>query len=646
MYSTVIIAAIFIFFYLAGAFVLYSVGQRFKIGTFAQYCIPIYNFVLLCRCAKIPEYNALLLIVPGVNIVVSVYLWGSIARRLGMSFWLYGLSVTVFSLVTYPFPIFFLAFTRNIAWRLIVISLASIASIALLVPLTPLKDRVPEWAQRQGIVLGLDLQGGVHLVYEVDGDKAVDVKIEQIASAIGNTFKDKNIKAEAIKRDSDIIVSPDEEDAISLVADEFPVLELESQADGKAVFRIDRSEINMIKDFAVDQALETIRNRVDQFGVAEPTIHRQADNEIVIQLPGVKDTKRAIELVGKTAILEFKILDEESPIAAQLPGVIASKDEDALLKEFADKVPEGDELLFGRQYNQETGVETKTVYLMKKQSMMTGEFLTEARVNLDQRFNEPYVAITFDSTGAKLFEQITANNVKKRLAIILDDNVYSAPVIQEKIPGGNAQISGSFTMQEARDLAIVLRSGSLPAPLKMLQNVTVGPSLGTDSINAGINAGLIGALLVIVFMIAYYKLSGLIADFALALNILLLIGVLSAFNATLTLPGIAGIILAVGMAVDSNVLMFERIREELRLGKTPKASIDSGYDKAFWTIFDSHVTTLITAVVLFQFGTGPIKGFAVTLGWGVFINLFTALIGTKTVFDLITSKREVKSLSI
>jgi preprotein translocase subunit SecD len=317
-----------------------------------------------------------------------------------------------------------------------------------------------------------------------------------------------------------------------------------------------------------------------------------------------------------------------------------------MLKNFAGKLPEGDEILFGRELNKETGVETKRVYLMKKDSLMTGEFLTEARVNIDQRYNEPYVSISFNATGAKLFEQVTANNVKKRLAIILDDNVYSAPVIQEKIPGGSAQISGSFAMQEAKDLAIVLRSGSLPAPLKMLQNVTVGPSLGADSIDAGINAGIIASILVIIFMIAYYKMSGVIADFALVLNIVFLIGVLSAFNATLTLPGIAGIILAIGMAVDSNVLMFERIREELRLGKTPRASIDSGYDKAFWTIFDSHVTTLITAIVLFQFGTGPIKGFAVTLGWGVFINLFTALIGTKTVFDLISSKGEMKKLSI
>jgi preprotein translocase subunit SecD len=535
---------------------------------------------------------------------------------------------------------------KKFFWRITLLATATVLSIMFFLPATSLNSSMPEWLQKYGIVLGLDLQGGVHLVYEVDGDKAVDITIERMASSMTNAFTDKNIKAKALKRDWDIIILPADEKAISLVAEEFQTLKFQNKSGDEAVFRIDDAEIDRIKDFAVDQALETIRNRVDEFGVAEPTIHRQAENEIVIQLPGVKDTARAIDLVGKTAILEFKLLDEKSPLAAQLPSVILPSEEDAVMEEFGSMVPEGDEILFGKQYNAETGVETKRVYLMKKETLMTGEFLTEARVSLDQRYNEPYVSIVFDSTGAKLFEQITGNNKKKRLAIILDNNVYSAPVIQDKIVGGNAQISGSFYMKEARDLAIVLRSGSLPAPLKMLQNVTVGPSLGSDSIKAGINAGLIGALLVIVFMIAYYKMAGLIANFALVLNIVYLIGVLSAFGATLTLPGIAGIILAVGMAVDSNVLMFERIREELRHGKTPKAAIDSGYDKAFWTIFDSHVTTLITAVVLFQFGTGPIKGFAVTLGWGVFINLFTALIGTKTIFDLITDKRQVKRLSI
>ena len=535
---------------------------------------------------------------------------------------------------------------KNFFWRIALIVAATLLSVIFYLPSTSLNDALPEWLQKYGIVLGLDLQGGVHLVYEVDGDTAVDVTIERIASSLTNIFNEKEIKATAVKKDSEIIVTPAGSEISEAVAKEFPGLELQSRSDEQLLYRINDSEISRIKEFSVDQALETIRNRVDQFGVAEPTIHRQAENEIVIQLPGVKDTRRAIDLVGKTAILEFKLLDDESPVAAQLPGSIFLDEEEEMLKNFADKLPEGDEILFGRELNKETGVETKRVYLMKKDSLMTGEFLTEARVNIDQRYNEPYVSISFNATGAKLFEQVTANNVKKRLAIILDDNVYSAPVIQEKIPGGSAQISGSFAMQEAKDLAIVLRSGSLPAPLKMLQNVTVGPSLGADSIDAGINAGIIASILVIIFMIAYYKMSGVIADFALVLNIVFLIGVLSAFNATLTLPGIAGIILAIGMAVDSNVLMFERIREELSLGKTPRASIDSGYDKAFWTIFDSHVTTLITAIVLFQFGTGPIKGFAVTLGWGVFINLFTALIGTKTVFDLISSKGEMKKLSI
>jgi preprotein translocase subunit SecD len=535
---------------------------------------------------------------------------------------------------------------KNYSWRITLIVVATLLSVIFYLPSTSLHPSLPEWLQKYGIVLGLDLQGGVHLVYEVDGDEAVSTTQDRISSSMTNFFTEEKIDGKAEKKGLDIVVISSDKEISGIIQKEYPTLTEYTRTEDKIVYRLDDAETKRIKEFAVDQALETIRNRVDAFGVSEPTIHRQGQNELVIQLPGVKDTERAIELVGKTAILEFKLLDDESPVAAQLPPVIASDEEETVRDEFAAEIPEGDEILFGRVYDKETGIESKRIYLMKKQSLMTGEFLTEARVNIDQRYNEPYVSISFDSTGAKLFDQITGNNIKKRLAIILDNNVYSAPVIQDRISGGDAQITGSFTMQEAKDLAIVLRSGSLPAPLKMLQNITVGPSLGRDSIEAGVNAGLIGAVLVIIFMIAYYKMSGVIADFALALNIIFLVGALSAFSATLTLPGIAGIILAVGMAVDSNVLMFERIREELRLGKTPRAAIDSGYNKAFWTIFDSHVTTLITAVVLFQFGTGPIKGFAVTLGLGVFINLFTALIGTKTVFDLITSRREVKRLSI
>jgi preprotein translocase subunit SecD len=412
------------------------------------------------------------------------------------------------------------------------------------------------------------------------------------------------------------------------------------------VLRIMDSEVKKIKDNAVDQALETIRNRIDQFGVSEPTIHRQGENEIVVQLPGVKDPRRAIELVGRTAQLEFKIVDDESPIAAQLPASVMPGDEEKTVSQFAEKISPDDEILFEKKVNKETGVVSKMPLLLKKQAALSGNLLSEAKVSLDNRFGEPHVSISFNTEGGKLFEEVTGANVKKRLAIILDSNVYSAPVIQEKIAGGNAQISGSFGMDEAKDLSIVLKAGALPAPLKMLQNVTVGPSLGSDSIQAGTMAGIIGTIAVVLFMIVYYRLSGVIADLALVLNIVLLFGAMASINATLTLPGIAGIILAIGMAVDSNVLMFERIRDEIRAGKPPRSAVDSGYHKAFWTIFDSHVTTLITAAVLFQFGTGPIKGFAVTLSLGVIINLYTALIGTKSVFDLINSRSNVKKLSI
>jgi len=527
---------------------------------------------------------------------------------------------------------------------------ATILSIVYILPSTALFSSMPQWWKDfmpdKGIVLGLDLQGGVHLVYEVDGEKAAEITTERITGSLTNIFNEEEIKAGVKKEGMEITVSPVTDDIEALVNQNYPNLDIVSRTEEMIVYRLSDSEIERIKELSVAQALETIRNRVDQFGVSEPSIHTQSTNEIVVQLPGVKDANRAIELVGKTAILEFKLLDDENALAAELPGSITAGEEEELFSKYAEKLPESDEILFERVEDEKTGIVYKKVYLVKKQTLMTGEFLTEARVNIDQSYNEPYVGISFDSTGAKLFEQITANNVNRRLAIILDDNVYSAPSIREKIAGGNAQITGRFMMEEAKDLAIVLRSGSLPAPLKMLQNVTVGPSLGRDSIDAGKKAGIIASLLVIIFMIIYYRVSGVIADFALVLNIIFLLGVLAAFNATLTLPGIAGVILAVGMAVDSNVLMFERIREELRIGKTPRAAIDSGYDKAFWTIFDSHVTTLITALVLFQFGTGPIKGFAVTLGWGVFINLFTALIGTKMVFDLIISKREIKKLSI
>lgn len=538
---------------------------------------------------------------------------------------------------------------KKVLWRLSLISATVVLAVVFFLPNTPVFRYMPEWWAKnmpdRGIVLGLDLQGGLHLVFEVEGDKAVEITADRYVSTLKDLFAKKKLTADVSRSGLNIIISPSSSEIRKVVEDSYPTL-ISLETGNRLVYKLSDKDARRIKDSTVEQALETIRNRIDQFGVAEPTIIRQGENEIVVQLPGVKDPKRAIDLIGKTAQLEFKLVDDEAKVAAELPRSILPGEEESLLKQFEGKIPEDDEILFEKKVNRETGAVSKIPILLKTKAALTGDLLREAKVNIDTRFNEPYVSISFNAAGANLFEDVTGANIKKRLAIVLDNVVYSAPVIQEKISGGNAQITGSFTDTEAKDLSIVLRAGALPAPLKMLQNVTVGPSLGRDSIEAGKMAGIMGTLAVILFMIFYYRLSGVIADFALLLNIILLLGAMASLNATLTLPGIAGIILAIGMAVDSNVLMFERMRDELREGKTPRAAVDSGYHKAFWTIFDSHVTTLITAAVLFQFGTGPIKGFAVTLSLGVAINLFTALIGTKSIFDIINIKRELKKLSI
>jgi preprotein translocase subunit SecD len=545
---------------------------------------------------------------------------------------------------------------KNVRWRFLFIGFTVLIAVIFFLPNTPLFKYMPEWWQKnmpgKGIILGLDLQGGLHLVFEVEGDKAVESSTERYASLIKELFEKKKFQADVKRNGMNIEISTSstasggfDQDMKNIINTNYPILDTVSSGE-ILVLKISESEKIRLKENAVEQALETIRNRIDQFGVSEPTIHTQGESEIVIQLPGVKDPNRAIDLIGKTALLEFKLVDDESPVAAQLPQSISPGEEESLLSQFAEEIPPEDEILFEKKVNSETGAVSKFPILLKRQAVLTGDLLSEARVSLDSQYADPYVSISFNAEGAKRFEEITGANVKKRLAIILDNTVYSAPVIQEKIGGGNAQITGSFSLEEAKDLGIVLKAGALPAPLKMLQNVTVGPSLGQDSIEAGKIAGILATILVISFMIIYYRLSGIIADFALALNIILLFGAMASLNATLTLPGIAGIILAIGMAVDSNVLMFERIREEIRAGKPPRSAVDSGYDKAFSTIFDSHVTTLITALVLFQFGTGPIKGFAVTLSIGVSINLFTALVGTKSVFDLITSRYRIEKLSI
>ena len=546
---------------------------------------------------------------------------------------------------------------KKVGGRFGLVGLVIVVSLVFFIPSVPaLYHPLPEWLKsvlpNKGITLGLDLQGGIHLVLEVEEERAVEIAVDRSVNAIQDLLVDKKIPVESVKRTASNQVTlafqnGELKSQIQKIMEDFPsFVEAESQATSTTiVYEIKDAEIKRIKDSAINQALETIRNRIDQFGVAEPLIQRQGLKQIVVQLPGIREPKRAKDLIKETALLEFKLLDEASKLSMDLPQRVPKGKEEEVLKQFEGKLPEGDQILFEKMIEKDTGRESRIPYLVKKRVMLTGDVLSDARVSIGQ-FNEPYVSVTFDAKGAREFDRITGDNVKKRMAIVLDNTIYSAPVINERISGGRAQITGTFTTQEANDLAIVLRAGALPAPLKIIQDLTVGPSLGQDSIEKGVRATLFAGLMVVVFMMVYYKMSGVVADFALVLNLIGLIGALAALNATLTLPGIAGIILTIGMGVDSNVLIFERIREELRQGKPVRLAVDGGYDKALLTIIDSHVTTLITGLVLFLFGTGPIKGFAVTLCLGITINLFTALVGTKVVFDWINQRRKISELSI
>lgn len=523
---------------------------------------------------------------------------------------------------------------KKISWRNIAVLIIIIGSLIYTLP--TLNPSI--WPHKK-INLGLDLQGGMHLVLEVDADKAVTSTIERIGQELRRQMKTERIRSmgiESVNNQITVRVNADSagEKFTALLDKNFRELR-EVSSDTKegvttVVLDLPDQESDTIRRLAVDQALETIRNRIDQFGVSEPDIRRQGEKRILIQLPGISDTGRAKELIGKTALLEFKLVDDENSIPEAEKG----------------NIPADSEILYEEVTDPQTQRTQKIPYLIKKQTLLTGANLKDARVQIDSQYNEPYVSLDFDNKGGRIFAKVTEENVQKRLAIVLDNNIYSAPVIQEKISGGQARITGRFSTEEARDLAIVLRAGALPAPVNILEERTVGPSLGSDSIRQGIFSMLIGGLIVICFMVFYYKLSGVIADVALLFNILIMAAGLAAFGATLTLPGIAGFILTIGIAVDANVLIFERIREELRLGKTPRAAVDAGYNRATLTILDANITTLIAALVLFQFGTGPVKGFAVTLSLGVLASLFTALVLSRSIFEYLVIHRQTKTLSI
>lgn len=379
-----------------------------------------------------------------------------------------------------------------------------------------------------------------------------------------------------------------------------------------------------------ERALEIIRNRIDALGVTEPVIQKEGTDRIIVDLPGVQNPEKAIEIIGKTALLEFKLVeDNENLVKQALQG----------------NIPEGYELLYIKEKD-ERGIYRETQPLVvKKEPELTGKYIVDAYIGYD-RTGFPDVNLILDKEGEKIFEEVTGKNVGRRLAIVLDGVVKSAPVIKERIPGGKAVISGRFTMEEARELAIVLRSGALPAKLNIIYQEIVGPTLGKEYIQKGIKASLYGAIVVITFMIFYYLYFGLLADFALALNILILLAIMSGIKGVLTLPGIAGIALTCGMAVDANILIFERIREELKTGKSPKASVDAGYHRAWSAIIDSNITTLIVGFILFILGEGSIKGFGLTLSLGIIANLFTAVFVTKTIVDWVIINYKVEKIKI
>lgn len=554
----------------------------------------------------------------------------------------------------------------NTALKLKLALLVSVILLAFVTVVPSFYKETPEWWKTymapEGLRLGLDLQGGMHLVLKVNLQKAEENSLELAADDLKDTLADESISAvrsPSPSPDSIIFTLPNTNavDTVkNLISEDFPDIDARIEAKEGSFPRIfltlKDEKKQFIQNNAVDQSLEILRNRIDQFGVAEPVIIRQGDDEIVIQLPGIKDPQRALNLLGDTAQLEFKVVADTTgqnlnQLVAQARASKQWQDGESMSKlnrALQSSLPENTSLYFEKNVDKQTLQEILTPILLEDKVLMTGDMIKDAQVRIGGNFNEPYVSLDMTSRGGKIFANITENNVGRRMAIVLDDVVRSAPVIRERILGGSAQISGSFTHEEAADLAIVLRVGALPAPVDIVQNMTVGATLGQDSINKGLSSGVFGAILVLGFMMIYYRLSGVIANTALVLNILLLFSGLAILNATLTLPGIAGIILAIGMAVDANVLIFERMREEYSLGKSVRSSIDGGYGNAFSTIIDSQVTTLITALALFMFGTGPIKGFAITLSLGIIFNLFAALFYSRLMFDTINAVRPIKQL--
>lgn len=574
---------------------------------------------------------------------------------------------------------------QNWRWKAITIAVSIVVSIYILIPTLvgwsnetdigakAAKDR-PALAAlfpRKGLNLGLDLRGGIYIEFDVEMTEALTARTDILHSELARFLKREDIKVDSLTRVPDSYrikaVLPDEENSnrfTNFILDNYGVTLTEvrdERVDTTQIWTLTESFKKRTKEMTMRQAVETIRNRIDKYGVTEPTIQRLGTNKIAVELPGVRDPDRTIALIKRGGRLEFKLVDESIPDAevAKLVAAVRQENEitgytdedvERIETALADKIPEGSAIVFKVIFDPiAKKVTGGTPYLLKRKAELTGDMLSDAQVQVQG--NEPYVSLTFNDTGAEVFRELTGNNIGKRLAIVLDDRVSSAPVIKSKIPQGRAQITLGYgdyrsLLREAEDLTLVLREGALPATLVERTKTIIGPSLGKISIEKGIKALLLGGVFVVIFMMLYYRLSGVFATVALGTNVLLLFAILTLFQATLTLPGLAGIILTLGMAVDANIIVFERIREEVRDGKKPRAAMEAGYGNAMSAIIDANVTTFLVGVVLYQFGTGPIRGFAVTLMIGIMTTLFTALVMTKAIQTWYVYGRGVSKLSI
>lgn len=576
--------------------------------------------------------------------------------------------------------------SRNWWTKVVVLFCITAASIWMVTPslLNWEVDRASYWF-KQRINLGLDLQGGLYMALGVDFSKVFQEVVRRQGESLEERAKQKDIacgpykipEKQEDKEDPRVSMACPTKEAKeklhALIKSDFELFRITDDKANEFELGLSKLYRDQVREKTISQSIEVIRNRIDEFGVAEPIITSQGTDRLSVELPGIKDVERAKELIGRTAKLEFKIVENEQLSSDAVAALVSEIEVQNNLRykegekfseyvkkinEYAkSKLPAGTEIAFEREGGRhavgtaEDATLTRIPYILSVKTAVTGDDLQDAYVQIDPSNNMPQVALTFNPKGAQVFEKVTEENIRRQMAIVLDGIVHVAPMISNKISNGQAvitlgQADYNAMLNEAKDIAIVLRAGALPAQLEFLEERVIGPSLGSDSIQKGKWATLIGCLAVFLFMLVYYRLSGLIADFSLLLNVLFVLAILVSLEATLTLPGIAGIALTVGIAVDSNVVIYERIREELRAGKPSKVAVDLGFNRAFRTILDANIVNAVAAFILFQYGTGPIKGFAVTLLIGILTTLFTAVFVCRLLFDWYLDKCDVKELSI